>query len=163
MVNCLPFLICYFGSLRNVYRTFAWKRNGWWCKLSIRILCCLHSMQFVKCVFSAKIWLVKISTRIVKYKSRVVKSNPVLQWSMIMFCSTWTKAFIIWATFISIVVIFSQSSYSFSFFTNLMPSVPVISSYLSVKHACFYRECTLVSKKMFSQPICFQNLDPAFS
>ena len=29
------------------------------------------------CVFSAKIWFVKPLTRIVKYKSKVSKSNPV--------------------------------------------------------------------------------------
>ena len=29
------------------------------------------------CMFSAEIWLVKISTRIIKYKSQVIKSNPV--------------------------------------------------------------------------------------
>ena len=39
------------------------------------ILCSIHSIQFVKYVFSAKIWFVKTSTKIVKYESRVVKSN----------------------------------------------------------------------------------------
>ena len=29
------------------------------------------------CVFSAKIWFVKTLTRIVKYESQVIKSNPV--------------------------------------------------------------------------------------
>ena len=40
------------------------------------IVCSVHSMGFVKFVFSTKIWFVKTSTRIVKYESRVVKSNP---------------------------------------------------------------------------------------
>ena len=31
----------------------------------------------VKCVFSAKIWFKKTSTRIMKYESWVIKSNPV--------------------------------------------------------------------------------------
>ena len=44
----------------------------WWWKSPIRILCSLHSIRFVKYVFTAKINL----TRIVKYESRVVKSNP---------------------------------------------------------------------------------------
>ena len=38
----------------------------------------VYSIWFVKYVFSAEIWFVKTLTRIVKYKSRVVKSNPVL-------------------------------------------------------------------------------------
>ena len=42
-----------------------------------RILCSVHSIRFVKYVFSAKIYFVKTSTRIVKHESRVVKSNPV--------------------------------------------------------------------------------------
>ena len=29
-------------------------------------------------MFSAKIWFVKTSTRIVKYESQVVKSNPII-------------------------------------------------------------------------------------
>ena len=37
----------------------------------------VFSTRFVKYVFSCKIWFVKISTRIVKYESRVFKSNPV--------------------------------------------------------------------------------------
>ena len=39
------------------------------------ILCSFHSIWFVKYVFSAKIWFVKTSTKIVKYESQVVKSN----------------------------------------------------------------------------------------
>ena len=34
-----------------------------------------------KYVFSAKIWFVKTLTRIVKYESQVIKSNPVLEYS----------------------------------------------------------------------------------
>ena len=40
------------------------------------ILCSLHSMRFMKYVFSAKIWFVKTSTRVVKYELEVIKSNP---------------------------------------------------------------------------------------
>ena len=40
------------------------------------ILCSVHSLWFVKYMFSAKIWFMKTSTRIVKYKSQVIKSNP---------------------------------------------------------------------------------------
>ena len=40
------------------------------------ILCFVYSVPFVKYQFSAKIWFVKTSTIIMKYKSRVVKSNP---------------------------------------------------------------------------------------
>ena len=36
-----------------------------------------NSTQFVKYVFSDEIWFVKTSTRIVKYKSQVVKLSPV--------------------------------------------------------------------------------------
>ena len=43
---------------------------------TITILCSVHSMWFVKYVFFAKIWFMKTSTRIVKTKSRVIKSNP---------------------------------------------------------------------------------------
>ena len=39
------------------------------------ILCSVHSIRFVKYEFSTEIWFVKISKRIVKYESRVVKSN----------------------------------------------------------------------------------------
>ena len=40
------------------------------------ILCSVHSLWFVKYVFSAKIWFMKVSPRIVKYESLVTKSNP---------------------------------------------------------------------------------------
>ena len=39
------------------------------------ILCSVYSIWFVKYMFSAKIWSMKTSTRIVKYESWVVKSN----------------------------------------------------------------------------------------
>ena len=41
------------------------------------ILCSVHSIWFVKYLFSAKIWFVKSSTRIMKCKSQVIKLNPV--------------------------------------------------------------------------------------
>ena len=40
------------------------------------ILCFVHSVWFVKYVFSAKIWFLKASTKIVKYESPVLKLNP---------------------------------------------------------------------------------------
>ena len=39
------------------------------------ILCSPHSVWFIKYVFSAEIWVLKITTRITKYKSQVVKLN----------------------------------------------------------------------------------------
>ena len=39
------------------------------------IVCSVHSVRFV---FSTKIWFVKTSTRIVKYKSRIIRSSPDL-------------------------------------------------------------------------------------
>ena len=45
--------------------------------LKIIILCFVHTVWFVKYVFFAKIWFVETSVRIVKYESRIVKSNPV--------------------------------------------------------------------------------------
>ena len=39
------------------------------------ILCSVHSIRFVKYEFSTEIWFVKTPKRIVKYESRVVKSN----------------------------------------------------------------------------------------
>ena len=41
-----------------------------------QILCSVYSIWFMKYVFFAKIWFVKTSIKIVKYESRVVKSNP---------------------------------------------------------------------------------------
>ena len=38
----------------------------------------VHSIWFVKHVFSANIWFVKSSITIAKYKSKVIKSNPEL-------------------------------------------------------------------------------------
>ena len=40
------------------------------------MLCSVHYLWFVKYVFSAEIWFVKTSTRVVKYKSQVIKLNP---------------------------------------------------------------------------------------
>ena len=48
------------------------------------ISCSVHSIRFVKNAFSTKLWFVKTSTRIVKYESRVVKSNPVRILRLIM-------------------------------------------------------------------------------
>ena len=39
-------------------------------------LCSVHSIWFVKYALAAKIWFLKTSTRIMKYESKVVKSNP---------------------------------------------------------------------------------------
>ena len=50
----------------------------------IIILCSVHSLWFVRYVFSAKIWFVKTWTRIVKCESRVVKSNTV--YIYLIFC-----------------------------------------------------------------------------
>ena len=59
-VNCRCQIICYlFAGFKTI------------------ILCSVHSIQFVKCIFSAKIWLVKISTKIVKYEYRVAISDSV--------------------------------------------------------------------------------------
>ena len=53
--------------------------NNWYLFAGLKpiILCFVHSIGFAKYVFSAEIWFVKTSTRIVKYGSWVVKSNPV--------------------------------------------------------------------------------------
>ena len=45
------------------------------------IFCSLHSMWFMKYRFSAEIWFVKTSTRVVRFESRVIKLN-----SEIYFC-----------------------------------------------------------------------------
>ena len=96
--KCLVFAICYLGikklSLKNI---FALQRNRWCWKSAIRMflkkihcqitlylfagfktifLCSVYTLWFMKYVFTAKIWFVKTSTRIVKYESGVVKSDP---------------------------------------------------------------------------------------
>ena len=43
-------------------------------------LCSVYSIRFVKHAFSTKIWFVKTSTRIMKYKSWVIKLNHGLQY-----------------------------------------------------------------------------------
>ena len=48
-----------------------------WVSFKTIIVCSVHSIRFVKYKSFAEIWFVKTSTRIVKYESRVVKSNPV--------------------------------------------------------------------------------------
>ena len=86
-----------FGSIKDVYKTFALYRIWWWRKLSIKmfsklchcriilylfagfkiiILCSVHPKWFMKFVFSAKMWFMKTSTRIVNYESQVAKLNP---------------------------------------------------------------------------------------
>ena len=40
------------------------------------ILCSVHSIRLVEYMFSAKMWFVKISSKIAKDESRVAKSNP---------------------------------------------------------------------------------------
>ena len=42
-------------------------------------MCSLHSIWFMKYEFSAEIWFVKTSNRIMKYESQVVKVNPNFQ------------------------------------------------------------------------------------
>ena len=46
------------------------------------IVCSVHFIRFKKYAFSAKIWFVKTSTRIAKYESWVVKSNPAYVYVM---------------------------------------------------------------------------------
>ena len=52
------------------------------CRLKTIILCFLHSVWFVKYVFSAKTWFVKNSTRIMKHKSQIIKSNLGICWGL---------------------------------------------------------------------------------
>ena len=98
--NWLVFWVCYFGSTKkwclqnlclikkwmivdivdkNVFEIISLSNNlALTCRFTTIILCSVHSIWFLKYIFSAKIWFVKTSTRIVIYESRVVKSNPVL-------------------------------------------------------------------------------------
>ena len=46
------------------------------CRYQIIVLFSVLSIQFMKYAFSAEIWFMKTSIRILKFKSRVVKSNP---------------------------------------------------------------------------------------
>ena len=99
MVICLVFAICYFRPpekwcLRNFCSTKKWMmlaivngnvfkvltlpnnliiicRRPWPC-----VLLTLHDSSKM-CLFSAKLWFLKTLTRIVKYESEVIKSNPV--------------------------------------------------------------------------------------
>ena len=102
-VNCLVFSNCYnwhckYWYLQNFCLRKKWKMlqiiiiiitvflKLWYCQIiwylfagfKVIILCSFHSIWFVKYVFSAKLRFVKPSTRLVKYKSRVLKSNPEL-------------------------------------------------------------------------------------
>ena len=98
MVNCLLFAICYFRppekwwwlqnfcSIKkwmmlaivdgNVFKVLTLSNN----LVIICVLLTLHDL-WKMCVFSAKIWFVKTLTRIVKYESRVIKSNPTGEYS----------------------------------------------------------------------------------
>ena len=68
---------CWKSAVRMLLKSRRW-RVTWYLFAGFKtiILCSVHSIWFVKYVFSAKIWFVKTLTRIVKYESRVVKSNP---------------------------------------------------------------------------------------
>ena len=87
MVNCLIFSVCYLQNLYSIKKE--WSLIGiflklWHYQISLYlfegfqtiIMCSVHLMWIVKYVFSAKIWFAKMSTRIVKYESQVVKLNP---------------------------------------------------------------------------------------
>ena len=100
MVNCLIFTICYFWFCKkscfkkdfcpiqkwmtlavvnkNIFKVMTLP-NNWYLleRFKIIILCSIHSI-FIELVFCAEIWFVKCSTRIVKYESRVIKSNPII-------------------------------------------------------------------------------------
>ena len=98
MVNCLIFADCYFQLCRkslqnfhpikkcmmlviidkNIFKAIALPNNLliFACFKAIIILCSVHSIWFVKLVFSAKIWFVKTLTRIMRYQSQVAKLNP---------------------------------------------------------------------------------------
>ena len=97
MVNCLVFAICYFRTPEkwclqnfcsrkkwmmlaivdgNVFKVLTLSNN----LVIICVLLTLHDL-WKMCVFSAKIWFVKTLTRIVKYESQVIKSNPVGEYS----------------------------------------------------------------------------------
>ena len=54
------------------------------------ILCSVHSIRFVKYDFFTKIWFVKTANRIVKYGSRIVKSNPKVY--SIIYTFTWNSS-----------------------------------------------------------------------
>ena len=93
--NCLVFAICYLWVHKNIslQNIFAQQKNRWCWKLAIGMflrkwrchitlylfagfksifLCSIHSLWFVKYVFTANIWFVKFY----EYKSQDVKSNP---------------------------------------------------------------------------------------
>ena len=103
MVNCLVFSNCYIRHCKNWYLQYFClikKRKMleiiiiiiivflklWHCQIIWYLFACFkviilgsfHSIWFVKYVFSAKLRFVKPSTRLVKYESRVLKSNPEL-------------------------------------------------------------------------------------
>ena len=87
-----------YGSVKNdVYKKFAWQRNGWYWKSAIRtllklwhcqiiwdlfagfktiILYSFHCILIAKYIFTAKVCFVKTVARIVKYESWVAKSIP---------------------------------------------------------------------------------------
>ena len=57
---------------KNVFKIMAMPKI-WYLNI---ILCFVHSIWFVKYVFSTNIWFIKTWTKIIKYISRVVKLNP---------------------------------------------------------------------------------------
>ena len=72
---------------------------------------------------------------------------------------------ILWATFISTVVPFQAVETQLFFLHQFNPfsSCHFFILVTLVKDACFHKECTLVSQKMFFQFIYFHHHDPAFS
>ena len=92
MANCLIFAISYVRLCKKCLHYFCLTKKWmmmeimdksdcriiWYLLAGLKpiILCFVHSVWFVKYLFSAEIWFVKMPTRTVKYKSWVVKLNP---------------------------------------------------------------------------------------
>ena len=76
---------------KNIFKVMTLP-NNWYLleRFKIIILCSIHSI-FIELVFCAEIWFVKRSTRIVKYESRVTKSNPIIICFLKVF---WTENFL---------------------------------------------------------------------
>ena len=90
------------------------------------IFCSVGSMWFMKYKFSAKIWFVETSTRIVKYESQVIKSSPGYH-HFTQVCYKW-KSYYVWFlrceehnrhNFLSFSIIFG------SFYTSV-PKIMII-------------------------------------
>ena len=83
MVNCLVFAIFYFRLHKLMFTRLSLDKEIRHCQITwylfadfkTIILCYVHSIWFVKHVFSAKRWFVKTSNRIVKCESQVAKLN----------------------------------------------------------------------------------------